>query len=300
MTNISILIRVFSIIVMFFSSMTISNELASQSDVQQRLPSNEIAISQNELVYIHTDIGQIVIQLTDLQSPLATAQFKNLVNDQFYNGQTFYRVIEGFVAQGGEREYNKGVTKDTKFRSKLPAEFTQKIVDTHSFQVVQSPDLFAPETGFWKGFPAGRDLTTNEQWLLHCPGTVALARNNDPNSATTEFYIVIGQAPRHLDRNMSIIGRVIDGMSVAQAMPRGDRNNGGIVEPTSLSTKIINAKIGSEMNKEKQISYFIDNTKADKFQTRIKNARYKKAAFFVYPGNGNIDVCYHQPSITRK
>jgi len=53
------------------------------------------------------------------------------------------------------------------------------------------------------------------------------------------------------------------------------------------------------MNKEKQISYFIDNTKADKFQTRIENARYKKAPFFVYPGNGNIDVCYHQPSITK-
>src|SRR5690606_39743658 len=62
-------------------------------------------------------------------------------------------------------------------------------------------------------------------WLTHCPGIVAMARNNEPDTGSTDFYIVIGQAPRYLDRNLTIFGRVIDGMEVVQRIHRGDRKS---------------------------------------------------------------------------
>ncbi|MDC2890312.1 peptidylprolyl isomerase [Psychrosphaera algicola] len=62
--------------------------------------------------------------------------------------------------------------------------------------------------------------------VLHCSGTVAMARGNGADSASSEFYIVIGHAPRHLDRNMSVFGRVVFGMDVVQRLPRGDKLKG--------------------------------------------------------------------------
>lgn len=256
-----------------------------------------LPVEQSSLVYMETNIGQVIIQLTDLQSPKAAKQFSNLVSEGFYHNQSFYRVIDGFVAQAGEMDYEKGVSKKSDFRRPIPAEFTQLSNEQSAFQVVQSPALLAPETGYWHNFPAGQDASTKERWLLHCPGAVAMARNNDPDSSSTEFYIVIGQAPRHLDRNMSVIGRVVHGMPIVQAMNRGELAEGGIVNPKSEQVQILSATIGSSLPKAQQKNIRIANTKSDTFIKRINNAKHNPGPFLVYPGNGNVDVCYYQPSI---
>jgi peptidylprolyl isomerase len=202
---------------------------------------------QDNLVYLQSDQGLVVIELAPFIAPNHVAQFKALVNEGFYNGLDFYRVIDGFVAQGGDVTEKK----PSKYSASLAAEFTRALTSTSNFVTVQSPEFLAQETGFMQGFPSGRSLTDKQEWLLHCPGAVAMARNNEANSGSTDFYIVIGQAPRHLDRNMSVFGQVIYGMENVQAMKRGNPNvDGGVINDVDQRTKIV-SKAGHQRREER-------------------------------------------------
>ena len=167
------------------------------------------------LVYLQLETGLVVIELAPFMAPKHVAQFKSLVAEGFYDGLDFYRVIDGFVAQGGDLDKSK----TSQHSGKLLGEFSRSSPDNSRFLVVQSPDFIAPQTGFLQGFPAGRDPQSSQEWLLHCPGALAMARSVDANSASTDFYGVIAQAARHLDRNISTFGKIIYGMPLIQSLP---------------------------------------------------------------------------------
>jgi peptidylprolyl isomerase len=255
-------------------------------------------VAQQDLVYMMTSDGLIIYELLPQVAPNHAKRFKNLANEGFYDGLDFYRVIDGFVAQAGEGEpeWDNVKGKTSKFNSMLKAELTRPL--STEFVVAQSPELLAPETGYIDSVPAGRDPKTKEEWFLHCPGMVAMARNNEIDSGATEFYINIGQAPRHLDRNMSVFARVVSGLEVAQRMTRGDRAKGGIVADRSKRSKILWAKTGDKVAEEFKKSVEVQLTTSKAFQQRLNDARNKTHAFYVYAGNGNIDVCYYQPIVT--
>ncbi|HEY5336724.1 MAG TPA: peptidylprolyl isomerase, partial [Rhizomicrobium sp.] len=161
-------------------------------------------VSPENLVLIDTRYGQVAVELSPEFAPLHTERVRKLVRAHFYDGQTFYRVIDGFVAQGGVGEQTSA-TKDApvdpkiaKDWPKLKAEFDRPIGTDTTFTPLGNMDAYAPEVGHVNGFPVGRDMANKREWILHCPGTFAFARDNADNTATTEFYIVIGEAPRRL------------------------------------------------------------------------------------------------------
>src|SRR5690606_11127260 len=103
----------------------------------------------------------------------------------------------------------------------LAAEFTRP-AEGLAFTVLPDGDLYAPEVGFSNGFPAARDPETGQAWLAHCYAMVGAGRNNEPESGSgAELYVVIGHAPRQLDRNIATVGRVVKGMELLAALPRG-------------------------------------------------------------------------------
>jgi len=272
----------------------------AEKEVEKKTAEQQRTVSENDLVYMMTTEGLIIYELLSQVAPNHAQRFRDLVNEGFYQGLDFYRVIDGFVAQAGEgeQEWDNVEGKPSKFKSTLKAELTRPL--SKAFNLVQSPELIAPETGFIESVPAGRDPETKEEWLLHCPGTVAMARSNDVNSGATEFYINIGQAPRHLDRNMSVFARVVSGLEVAQRMTRGDRNTGGIVADKAKRAEIVWAKLGSAVDAQFKKQVLVDNFDSERFQKRLAAARNKTNPFYVYAGNGNIDVCYYQPNIEVK
>ena len=255
-------------------------------------------VAQDNLVYMQTSTGMVVIELTDSIAPNHVNRFKQLVAEGFYDGLDFYRVIDGFVAQAGDVSEQKA----TKFKQPLKAEFSRtNSGHPQEFVGVQQPAFLAQETGFIEDFPAGRNLDDDRQWLLHCPGMVAMARNNEADSATTEFYIVIGQAPRHLDRNMSVFGQVVYGLQNVQAMHRGDPAvGGGVIENKDKRTVIVSAKLGAQVPPSEQLQIVRDTAASDAFQQRLSSARSLDNPFYHYSGTGNIDVCYYRPRVTVK
>jgi peptidylprolyl isomerase len=258
---------------------------ASHAKQEWREPATE------NLVYIQLETGTVIIELAPFAAPKHVTRFKTLVTEGFYDGLDFYRVIDGFVAQAGDVAENK----PSKNKSELKAEFTRNTPATSDFMLVQSPDFIAPETGYLQGFAAGRDPKTNQEWLLHCPGAVAFARGVPANSASTEFYIVIGQATRHLDRNMSTIGRVIYGMPAIQALNRANINNAsGVIEQADTRSKMLWAKLAKDVNQEHRLNIQVQDQNSEQVAKRLGSARKLDNEFFHFKGNGNLDLCYYQ------
>ena len=242
-------------------------------------------------VYMMTDEGLIIIELAPFMAGKNVQRFKDLIGEGFYDGLDFYRVIDGFVAQAGDLNDKK----KSKYKTPVTGEFSRDMTDGSSFILTQSPAFKAEQTGYLHGFSAGRSLADKQEWLLHCPGHVAMARANEANSGSTEFYIVIGQAPRHLDRNMSSLGRVIYGLSSAQALKRAAHNNSsGVIEEEASRSKIKWVKLQSQLSAEKHIQVQIQNDSSQAVRDRLTSAKKLDAPFYHYKGNSKLDMCYYQ------
>jgi cyclophilin family peptidyl-prolyl cis-trans isomerase len=238
-------------------------------------------------VVMDLDEGRVVIELNPVFAPHTVAQFKRLVRKGFYDGQSFYRVIDGFVAQGGDgSDMGEANSEPT-----LKAEFEQPWSDKLSFVSVQHGDLFAPETGFIDGFAVARDMDSKKVWLTHCPGTVGMARLNDPDTGSTDFYIVIGQAPRYLDRIITVFGRVIYGMNLVQRIRRAPAESDGMIADPALRSTIKSMKIAEDMKAEDRLLVEVMDTKSKGFKDLLDARRKREHEFFFRKPPPVLDVC---------
>ena len=265
--------------VLAIAGLAASFQAVAQSDMVWR------QLDQKNLVYMKTGDGLVIIELNSTFAPKTVGQFRKLISEDFYRGLSFYRVIEGFVAQGGD-ESDIDIPNS---QPRLPAEFEIDRSDELPWTPVQSPDLFAPETGFIDGFAAARNQ--DKTWLTHCPGVIAMARNTEPDTGSTDFYIVIGQAPRYLDRNLTIFGRVVWGMDVVQHIRRGPALENGIIERDEDRSRISSMKLGSDMETSEQKRIFVMDTGSKGFSDYLDARRKRTDAFFHQKPPPVLDVC---------
>ncbi|GJM11410.1 MAG: peptidyl-prolyl cis-trans isomerase [Lysobacteraceae bacterium] len=253
-------------------------------------------VDASKLIYIDTPDGRVVVELNDRFAEQTVAHFKQLVQDGFYDGLTFYRVIDGFVAQAGDgSDISDEIGAE---REPLIAEFERPWNADWPWMPVQAPDMFAAETGFMDGFPVARD--GDASWLVHCPGTFAMARGNAADSGYSDFYIVIGQAPRYLDRNLTVFGRVIDGMAVVQQVLRGPVDKGGVIESPSQRTAISQVKLASDLLDEERIDYQVINTHHADFEKMLHDRRERANEWFLFKPPPVLDVCQVPVAVRRK
>ena len=171
---------------------------------------------ENLLLFDLGQNGMIFVELFPEAAPVNAAALREAVRTGYFDGEYFYRVIETHVAQAGKEfdQVLEGVEE-------LPLE-AERTVSADGFDPLGSADLFAPVAGHRQGFPAGR--ADGQEWLLNCPGAVGMARSEAPDSAVTEIYIPL-LPRRYLDRNYTIVGRVLSGMDTVNRLAR--------VEPSS-------------------------------------------------------------------
>ncbi len=244
-------------------------------------------VDPDNLVFMELTEGPVIIELTPLFAPKTVKQFRRLVQDHFYDGLGFYRVIDGFVAQGGDGS-DLGELSDVPL---IKAEFERKWSAEFPYTPVQKPYLFAPETGFNDGFAVGTVPAEDTVWLTHCPGVVAMARNEDPDSSRTDFYIVIGQAPRYLDRNMNVFGRVIHGMEAVQRIRRGPATDNGIIRDDLATSRIRSMRLGSDIADEERGASYVMDTSSPGFADLLRDRRERKQRFFHHQPPQALDVC---------
>ena len=237
------------------------------------------------LMLIETEHGQIALELNADFAPNHVAQMQELSRNGVYNGSAFYRVIDAFVAQGGLEDETVISTHPTLINE------NDRPLSNAPFTPLGNPDLFAPIVGHMDGFAVGRSESLNQEWLLHCPGALAMARDEDPDSGGTEFYIVL-DAQRYLDRNLTVFGRVIDGMEHVQSLKRGNRAiESGVIQAPDKGDTILSIRMAADMPEATRPIYRVMDTNTDAFEAAKTTKRVRDEAFFYRKPPEVLDIC---------
>jgi peptidylprolyl isomerase len=238
-------------------------------------------------VYMDLPAGRVVIELAPAFAPRNVANIRRLVRQKYFDGLWVYRVQDNFVAQWGDPDEKKDLGGAPK---KVAPEFTRAAGAEVGFVALPDRDAYAPETGFAHGFPAGRDRAAGRVWLTHCYGTLGVGRDNDEDSGNgAELYAVIGNAPRILDRNITVAGRVIRGIELLSSLPRGTGGLGYYEKP-EMRTPIRQVRMAADVPESERVPLEILRTDSPTFRAIVEGRRFRKDAWYKVPA-GAVDVC---------
>lgn len=172
--------------------------------------------------------GQVIIELAPRFAPAHAANIRALAHGGYWDGLAIVRVQDNFVTQWGDPDGDdaaKARQLPAGAMPKLPAEFSvplDRVGKAAGFTKLADVDGWAPRAGHAEGFPVAADPKSGRAWLAHCYGMVGAGRGDTVDSSNgTELYVVIGHAPRGLDLNITVVGRVLKGMELLSALPRG-------------------------------------------------------------------------------
>src|SRR4029453_2669638 len=222
--------------------------------------------------------GRVVVQLAPDFAPVHVRNIKALARSSYWDGATIYRVQDNYVAQWGlnesDRPWPAGVTP------KPPAEYTRTLKGL-SIKPLGYADPYAPGGGFAGGWPIAYSAKAGWANLAHCYGSVGVGRDLSPDTGTGgELYAVIGHAPRHLDRNIAVVGRVIEGIDRLSALPRGTEAV-GFYKNASMHVPISAVRLGSEIPAGARPAYQYMDTQSASFGAYVKARANREDDFFI-------------------
>lgn len=271
----------------------------SASTMQQILASSTPAdwrvLNPQDTLYMELPQGRVVIELNPAYAPLHVANIRTLAREHYWDGLAILRVQDDYVTQWGdpaaEAEHPRHPPRSLgKAKATVSAEFERNIAPGLPFTRLPDGDVYAPEVGFSDGFPAARDPRTGKTWLAQCYGMVAVARDTAPDSGSgAELYAVIGQAPRQLDRNAAVVGRVVQGMQYLSALPRGNGPLGFYVNPAH-QTRILRVRLAADLLPRERLPLEVMRTGTKAFAAVIESRRNRSNPWFHHKA-GKIDVC---------
>jgi peptidylprolyl isomerase len=161
------------------------------------------------------------------------------------------------------------------------------------------PVALTPATPLRGGEDFVADLTAMKDgdiWPTHCYASVGVARDLSPDTGTgAELYAVIGHAPRQLDRNIAVVGRVIEGIEHLSVLPRG-KGEAGVYDDPKLRVPIVSVRLGNELPVPPKFQYLASESASFAEYVRVRANRHD--SFYKTPAGG-IDVCNVQVPIRR-
>ncbi len=263
--------------------------LAESSSSQWRKPDPE------NLLVMQLATGRVLIELAPDFTPLHATNIRTLIRQHYFDELAIVRVQDNFVAQwddpAGDDPGDKSKIRSLgKAKATVPPEFTRSIDARLPWTRLPDGDVYAPEVGFSEGFPVACDPAHGQEWLAHCYGMVGVGRDNGPETGNgSALYAVIGQAPRRLDRNLAVIGRVLDGMPLLSSLPRGAGPMGFYDKPSQQVT-IQSIQLAADMPAAKRPAVEVLRTDSSTFTALIDAKRNRRDAFYTVP-TGKIDLC---------
>jgi peptidylprolyl isomerase len=234
----------------------------------------------------------VIIELAPAFAPLHAENIRTLAKQHYWDGLAILRVQDNFVTQWGDPDGDKPDKAHAlgKASKTIAPEFERAIAPDLAFTKLPDGDIYAPEAGFSNGMPAARDPKSNKAWLAHCYGMVGAGRDTAPDSGPgTELYVVIGQAPRQLDRNIAVVGRVVQGMELLAALPRGTGALGFYEKPEQY-VKIRSVRLASEVPAVERANLEVLRTDTATFTDLVESRRNRRDDWYKVPA-GHIDLC---------
>jgi peptidylprolyl isomerase len=247
-------------------------------------------------LYLELAGGRVVIELSPAFTPRHTANIKALAREKYFDGLAMLRSQDNYVVQWGDphadaRAEDKNQPRPIKTAQRtLKAEFTVPISKDLPFTRLPDVDGYAPQVGFSGDFWSARDPKANQAWLTHCYGSVGVGRDIDSDSGGgTELYVVIGNAPRHLDRNITLVGRVVQGMELLSVLPRGTGAL-GFYEKAEQRVPIKAVRVAADVPAAERTNLEVLRTDTPTFTALVESRRNRHDDWFKVPA-GYVELC---------
>ncbi|HEX8301155.1 peptidylprolyl isomerase [Sphingomonas sp.] len=249
-------------------------------------------IPDGEIMVITLKDGrQVFVRLATRFAPGHIGNIRKLIEAHWWDGTSIYRVQENWVAQWGDATEKKELppliierpAPEFEIGAFLPAQRLSK-ADGYSAASGVTAD----------GWPIATDGKV--AWLTHCYGTVGVARDALPNTGTgAELFTPIGQSARRLDRNYTVVGRIVEGMQFMSALPRSSAAM-GVYATEQERTGIASVRLASQLPEDERPRFQYRATDNERYAALIKS-REVPAAPTVATG---LEVCDLAPGVRRR
>ncbi len=258
----------------------------SLSEILEQSPAADWrALDLENTLYMQLPAGRVIIELAPTFAPSHAANIRALARAHYFDAAAIVRAQDNYVVQWGRDEGD--VTSMGEGRASLVGEFDRPRAGV-AVTRLRDPDSYAREVGFADGFPVAS--TGRRMWMAHCYGMIGAGRGDTADSGSgAELYVVIGHAPRHLDRNVTLVGRVVQGMELLSVMPRG-AGPLGFYETPEQRTTIRSVRLASEIPEAQRVNLEALRTDSDTFRAVIESRRTRRESWFLEP-TGRINVC---------
>jgi len=260
---------------------------------------------------------KVLIQL--MPAPFSQGWVSNIrtfAKAHYWDGLTIYRVQDNYVTQWGDPEDDDAKARkkpdglkemaESDYTAPLSSAEKTELADvynlgrpkpTKAHEVFVARDPYATIDIFKAGWPIATQQ--NAKWPIHCYGAVGVARGQRPNTGDgSTLYAVIGHAPRHLDRNIALAGRVIEGMEFLSSLPRGP-NAQGFYEDAAMRVPIVSVHLASELPATERPHVQYLSTESATFLKYADARANRRDPFFLVPAGG-ADICNIPVPIRRK
>ena len=260
---------------------------------------------------------RVVIQL--MPEPFSqgwVANIRTLARAEWYNGITVNRVQDNYVVQWGDPNYDnpeadgaakplpKGLEEvsESEYTTTLDAAEIEAVRRYFSNAAkpekpeesvtVWRADPYARAHAFLAGWPVATLDAAPRAWPVHCYGMVGVGRGYSPDTGSgAELYTVIGHAPRHLDRNIALVGRIVEGMEHLSSLPRGSGALGFYTaEEADKRTPILTVRVVSDLPESERLAFEYLSTDSDTFARYADARANRRDPFFIEPAGG-ADIC---------
>lgn len=246
------------------------------------------------LVLTLAEQRQVVIRLAPRYAPVHVANIRTLAAAGWWDSAAIYRVHDNYVVQWGDPTEKKPLPRGV--IAQPPAEY-----DWPRFDAVTRLTRTDPYSTAAGHSADGWPLATNGTvaWLPHCYGMVGVARDMAPSTGSGgDLYAVIGHAPRHLDRNIAIVGRVLEGIEHLSALPRGTEGGLGRYKDASQHVAFTRGRLASALPEAERPRFQYRAGDNPRFAAWINVRENRQPPFFTVPAGG-ADICNAMPPVRR-
>lgn len=237
-------------------------------------------------IYIELEAGRVIIELAPEFAPNHVANIRALARAQYFDDARILRAQDNYVVQWGRPDEDPRPLGEA---SETVAGEIARPLDGLSFTPLVDPDTYAPQVGFASGFPVATD--GQRAWMTHCYGIVGSARGEGLDSGNGgQLYVVIGQSPRNLDLNITLVGRIISGMDLLSTMPRGTGPLGFYETPGEM-TPIRAIRVAADVPAAERTNLEVMRTDSASFAAVVDSRRTRRESFFSANPVNRIGVC---------
>ncbi len=237
---------------------------------------------------------RVVIQLMPAPfSQVWVGNIRKLAAAHWWDGTSVNRVQDNYVAQWGDATEKKALPGGLAATSENDYVTVGDAPRWQRFSALTIPHGDVQRyTAFEKGWPVAAEGSPDSasRWPVHCYAMVGVGRNMSPDAGSgAELYTVIGHAPRHLDRNIALVGRVISGIEHLSSLPRGTGPL-GFYENAKDRVPIASIRLANELPAADQPRFEYLSTDSESFVRYAEARANRRDPFFIRPAGG-ADIC---------